>query len=177
MYACRLTVSGPTSNSWDGPAAAAYLARSVSASGAAYCNSAPSSSSFCGGPQGVTGLCAASPAVATDAPLTCSVAAPPVAVQMAVTLAASGVMCSNASNPASFSNAGAAALAAYVGSLLPGFAVSLPAWSSRAMNCTRAQVRCCQCVLSAESIKSIELCVTRRQLRSSDAYMTCALLL
>jgi hypothetical protein len=143
MYACKLTVSGPTSNTWDGPAAAAYLARSISVSGAAYCSTAPSSG-FCGGPQGITGLCAASPAAAADAPLVCSVPAAWSPVQMAVTLAANGVMCSSGSNATSLSDAGAAALAAYVGSFLPGFAVTLPAWSSKALNCTRGQVRRCQ---------------------------------
>ncbi|KAF6253434.1 hypothetical protein COO60DRAFT_421895 [Scenedesmus sp. NREL 46B-D3] len=138
MYACRLTVSGPTSAKWDGPAAAAYLARSVAASGAAYCSSAPDTG-FCGGSPAVTGLCTASPAPAADVPLACSVAAAPASVQMAVTLAAVGAKCSDASSPASLSDAGAAALPAYVGLLLPGFAVSLPAWSGRALNCTRGQ--------------------------------------
>jgi hypothetical protein len=71
----------------------------------------------------------------------CSAPAAPAPVQMAVTLAANAVMCSSGANATSLSDAGAAALAAYVGSLLPGFSVTLQAWSSRALNCTRGQVR------------------------------------
>uniref|UniRef100_A0A383WDP5 Pherophorin domain-containing protein n=1 Tax=Tetradesmus obliquus TaxID=3088 RepID=A0A383WDP5_TETOB len=137
MYACKLTVSGPTSNTWDGPTAAAYLARSVTVSGGALCSStASNTASFCGGPQGTTALCAASPAAAAaDAPLVCAVPAAPAPVQMALTLAANAAMC----NATSLSDAGAASLAAYVGALLPGFSVSLPAWSGRSLNCTRSQ--------------------------------------
>lgn len=139
MYACKYAIQGPTTNLWDGPAAAAYLARSISASGQTFCSAAPSSG-FCGSTAGVTGFCAAAPApaAAADAPLACTLLAAPPPAQMAVTLAGQALLCNATTG---LSDAGAASLQQYIAALLPGFSVTLPAWSSQNINCTRAQVR------------------------------------
>ncbi|KAF8059722.1 UVR8 [Scenedesmus sp. PABB004] len=138
-YACVLRVQGPSGARWDGPGAAAYLAASVSASGAAFCSSVPPGApapGFCGGAARPTGFCAAAPP--PDGGLRCATAAAaaPAPWTMALSLAAPGAACSA---NASLSADGAASLQAQLAALLPGYAVALPAWGTTGMRCARGQ--------------------------------------
>lgn len=142
MYSCNFSVQGPTNSPWGGPAVARYLAASLTAAGQQFCSSqsaAQSLSSLCGSSLQVTGLCAAS-LQSNSAPLSCTVPTPPKDWQMSVSFGIPAATCSSSS--INMTADGVGSLVQYLSGFLPGYNVTLPAWATSPLTCSRVQVRC-----------------------------------